>query len=421
MSNDTYQKSCAAGRSVLISGASIGGPVLAYWLHRYGFAVTIIEKAGAVRGGGYPIDVRGNALEVTDRMGLTEFLERAHIDMRLLSFVDDKGTPMVSVRPERITGGRIGRDVELPRGVLTTLLYELTRHDVTYRFNSSIDSMTETESGVDVIFNDGSDGHFDVVVGADGLHSNTRKMVFGPENVFDRNIGFCFAGFSVPNTFGLNHEGVISNRPGKMVTLFAPATSEPVHILFNTAHAGLAPDQARNPAYQRKLITDAFSDWGWLVPELLRALAVADDLYFDEIKQIKMPQYATGRVALVGDAGYAPSFLTGTGTSLAIVGAYVLAGELALQSDHRAAFAAYEHVMRPFVAANHALLEDGLAAIIPPTQAAIDQRNLMLATISEPPMGPAMTRTSERSKLGEGRAEYCMVDLSGYLGITANA
>ncbi len=410
MSTALSQKSHANGRSVLISGASIAGPALAYWLHRYGFAVTIIERAGAVRGGGYPIDLRGNAMEVADRMGLSAPLEEAHIDSRLVTFVDDSGKPMVSVRPEVITGGRIGRDVELPRGRLTTLLYELTRNTVSYRFNSSIAALTETEHGVDVSFDDGTHGRFDLVIGADGLHSNTRKLVFGPEHLFDRNIGFCFAGFELPNTFGISHEGVIANRPGQMVTLYAPGNSERVHVFFNLAHPPLTSEQGRDQVYQRKLVTEAFADWGWLVPDLLRALAVADDLYFDEIKQIKMPQYSQGRIALVGDAAYAPSFLTGTGTSLGLVGAYVLASELALHADHGAAFAAYERVVRPFVAANHGILEEGLASIIPLTHEAIDQRNRALTTAAA---------TSAEAPSAAGRIEHSMLDLSGYLSISA--
>jgi 2-polyprenyl-6-methoxyphenol hydroxylase-like FAD-dependent oxidoreductase len=397
-------------RSILVSGASIAGPALAYWLNRYGFAVTVIEKAGTVRGGGYPIDVRGNAMEVADRMGLAVPLEAAHIDSRLLTFVDDQGRPQVSVIPELITGGRIGRDVELPRGALTTLLYGLTRDTVNYRFNTSIAALTDTDQGVDVRFEDGTHDRFDLVIGADGLHSNTRKLVFGPEHLFDRHIGFCFAGFELPNTFGLVREAVMANRPGQAVTLYAPGASERAHVFFNLANAPLTPEQARDPGYQRQLVTEAFADWGWLVPDLLRALAVADDLYFDEIKQIKMPQYAKGRVVLVGDAAYAPSFLTGTGTSLGLVGAYVLASELALHADHSDAFAAYERVIRPFVAANHGLLEDGLANIIPTTQAAIALRNRTLI---------AAAAAAVQAPPAAGHVEHSMLDLSGYLDIGA--
>jgi len=404
------RKSLANGRSILISGASIAGPTLAFWLHRHGFDVTLIEKASTVRGGGYPIDLRGNAMEVAERMGLSEPLRAAHIDTRRLTFADDRGRAMASIQPELITGGRIGRDVELPRGRLATLLFELTRERIDYRFNSSIASLVENESGVDVAFDDGTYGRFDLVIGTDGLHSNTRKLVFGPEHLFDRNIGFCFAGFEAPNTLGLSHEGLTANRPGQMVALYAPGSSEHVHVFFNLAHAALTSEQLRDPVYQRRLVTDAFADWGWLVPDLLRALAVADDLFFDEIKQIKMPRYSKGRVALAGDAAYAPSFLTGTGTSLAMVGAYVLASELAQHAHHGEAFAAYERVMRPFVAANHANLEKGLATLMPMTQAAIEQRNQALA---EAATQPAKTAP------GTGRAEYSMLDLSGYLGIAA--
>jgi 2-polyprenyl-6-methoxyphenol hydroxylase-like FAD-dependent oxidoreductase len=166
---------------VLVSGASIAGPTLAYWLHRHGFEVTVVEKAAAVRGGGYPIDVRGTALGVVEQMGLLPAARAAHVDSRQITFLGADGAPVAVVEPDAFVGGVEGRDVELPRGTLTDLLYGAVHDDVEFLFENSIARLDDDGNGVDVTFADGGQRRFDLVVGADGLHSRTRALVFGPE------------------------------------------------------------------------------------------------------------------------------------------------------------------------------------------------------------------------------------------------
>lgn len=195
--------------TILVSGASIAGPALAYWLHRRGFTVTVVERAGAVRGGGYPIDVRGTAIEVVDRMGLLPRVRAAHVDSQRLTFLAPDGTPIATVDPEAATGGTHGRDVELRRGDLAGALYDAVRDDVEFVFGDSIASLADHDHGVDVTFHSGRERTFDLVVGADGLHSATRALTFGPEEQFHHYLGYCFAGFTMPNHLDLSHEGVI--------------------------------------------------------------------------------------------------------------------------------------------------------------------------------------------------------------------
>ncbi|MGH8882929.1 MAG: FAD-dependent monooxygenase, partial [Stackebrandtia sp.] len=202
-------------RKVLISGASIAGPALAFWLNRYGFAVTVVEKAGALRDGGYPIDVRGTALDVVRRMGILPRLRDAHIDLRRLTFLDGDGSEVASVSPHTLTGGVAGQDLEVRRGDLTGALYTAVRDDVEFLFNDSIDTLDQSGHGVDVTFRGGSRRTFDMVFGADGLHSRTREFLFGPEEQFHRYLGYCFAGFTMRNTFGLFRETVMWNAPGR--------------------------------------------------------------------------------------------------------------------------------------------------------------------------------------------------------------
>jgi 2-polyprenyl-6-methoxyphenol hydroxylase-like FAD-dependent oxidoreductase len=398
------KKTQANGRSVLISGASIAGPTLAYWLHSYGFRVAVFEKSAAIRKGGYAIDVRGDAVEVSERMGIGEALKAAALGPRTLHFVDQTGENHISILSDLLTGARVGRDIELPRGALTAAIYALTRDAVDYRFNAFITRLTDGSEGVDVTFGDGATERFDLVIGADGLHSNVRSLVFGAESQFDYNTGYCFAGFDVPNTLGLRNEALVANRPGQLLTIVAAGENQQLNVFFNMIHPPITRTEGDSPEFQKRLIRESFAGWGWLGPKMLDAMDRADDLYFDEIKQIRMPAYSKGRVVLVGDAAYAPSFLTGQGSSMAIVGAYVLASELALNADHPNAYAAYDRIMRPFVLANQARLKEGESAMTPKTQAGIDARNAWLAALTEAP--PA-----------EGRPEHSMVDLSPYLKI----
>jgi 2-polyprenyl-6-methoxyphenol hydroxylase-like FAD-dependent oxidoreductase len=378
MSNRPVGKS----HSVLISGASIAGPTLAYWLDRYGFDVTVVERGAAVRSGGYPIDIRGTAMEVVERMGLRPQVEAAHIASRDLTFVDALGKTIGSIPIYDVTVNEAGQDVELSRGELTRLLYGLTKDStVRYRFKDSIEALEDDGSGVHVRFANGERQRYDVVVGADGIHSGTRRLAFGPEEPFSHYLGSTFNVFSMPNDLGLSHGAIVYAEPGRAVALLAvrdsPQLFAMMTFLTETAPFGAHPDKAA----QIRRTSAVFANDGWEVPRLLDALRHADDLYFDSVSQIRMPCWSRGRVSLVGDAAFAPSFRSGQGTSLALVGAYVLAGELATHDDPADAFASYERIARPFVEANQALASaDNGSLLIPRTQQDLDARNRALAT-----------------------------------------
>jgi 2-polyprenyl-6-methoxyphenol hydroxylase-like FAD-dependent oxidoreductase len=370
-------------RSVLISGASIAGPALAYWLDRYGFEVTVVERAPAVRSGGYPIDVRGTAIEAVERMGLLPRLQAAHIGARELQFVDAQGRVIGSIPFYQLINDE-SRDVELPRGTLTMLLYDLTRErPVRYRFGDSIEALEDDGSGVEIRFSSGERQRYDLVIGADGLHSRTRRLAFGPEQPFNHHLGACFNIFSMPNDTGLSHGAVIYSEPGRTAGMLAVRDSREVFaFLMFTGDA--PPPGARTDAEEQYRRTAAvFADGGWRVPRLLQAMRRADDLFSDTVSQIRMPAWSSGRVALVGDAAHAPSFRSGQGTSLALVGAYVLAGELASHDDPAAAFSAYERIARPYVEANQALAIGGNGfLLLPRTPQEIEARNRILAALA---------------------------------------
>ncbi|MFE7129827.1 FAD-dependent monooxygenase [Streptomyces sp. NPDC057638] len=408
---DAVRDSRTAPRTVLISGAGVAGTALAYWLDRYGFAVTVVEKAGAPRNGGYPVDIRGTAREVVRRMGILPRLQGAHIELRALTFLEGDGDEVASVDPHLVTGGVAG-DLEVRRGELTEALYTAVRDDVEFVFGDSVATLDQSGHGADVTFHGGGTRTFDMVIGADGLHSRTRASVFGPEEQFHRYLGYRFAGFTLPAPLGRCREVVLWNAPGRAAALYSVGDGDAVHALLTFAHPEPSYEVSRHPQAQRDLVASVFADAGWELPGLLAALRDADDLYADTVGQIRMPRWSRGRVALVGDAAYAPSFLTGQGTSLALVGAYMLAGSLA-DRDHTAGFAAYERTTRAFVTANQDLVREGGAALVPATARDLERRNARLRGLGARPATagtaahaaltlPEFTSASDAGSAGRG-------------------
>lgn len=349
--------------TVLVSGAGIAGTATAYWLHRHGFSVTVVERAPELRTGGYKIDVRGAAVDVVDRMGILAEVGRAGTDMRGASFVNSAGKRVATMDAE-LFGGRSGGDVEIMRGDLNRILFDRTEGDVEYLFDDSITSVTDGADGVRVRFERSPARTFDLVVGADGLHSTTRALVFGEQSRLIHDLGHHVAIFSVPNHLDLDGWELTYPRPGRTAMMYGTRHDMDATAMFLFASPPLDYDR-HDPAQQQKLLADAFAGEGWEVPRLLGSMATAPDFYFDSLSQIRMDHWSTGRAVLVGDAAYGASPASGQGTSLALVGAYVLAGELSAASgDHRTAFHRYQHEMRAFVVQNQDLAPNNLKGMV---------------------------------------------------------
>jgi 2-polyprenyl-6-methoxyphenol hydroxylase-like FAD-dependent oxidoreductase len=350
--------------SILISGASIAGPALAYWLDRYGFDVTVVERWNGVRPGGQAIDVRGPALDVAERMGVLDALRARSTGMRGMSMVDGDGNEVYRSTERTVSGGDLASpDVELLRDDLARIITEASGDGIEYLFDDSIAGLEQDGGGVRVAFDSGLERSFDLVVGADGLHSNTRRLVFGPTERFITHLGTGMAVFTVPNFLGLERWQVMHQMPdgglrGGMVMSVRDDTEARAYLMFDAE--GLEYDH-RDLEGQRKIVARELAGDSWVMPKLLELMWTAPDFHFDSAAQIHLDAWSKGRVALLGDAGYCGSPLSGQGTSMAMVGGYVLAGELkAAGGDHIRAFAAYEKELRPYVAANQQMAIDNM-------------------------------------------------------------
>ncbi len=276
-------------------------------------------------------------------------------------------------------------------------MYAATKDTTDYKFNDSIAAPEEHADGVDVTFVNGDTVTYDIVIGADGLHSNIRSLVFGRESQFERYIGFCFAGFTMPNTFGLDRGALAYTLPGKNAVIYATNDGGPVYAFLVFKYPTSPFRKSLTDADKRDLTARMFEGVdGWIVPQMVEAMRKADDLFFDSVSQIYMPAWSKGRVVLAGDAAHATSFMSGQGSSMALAGAYVLAGEIATKADYSSAFEAYEKLVRPFVEMNQALVDEGKRIMIPDSQAEIDARNEMLRTMAAEAGGKVARKDGSR-------------------------
>ncbi len=322
---------------LLISGAGIAGPALAYWLKGRGFEITVVERAPALREGGQAVDFRGPVhKEVLERMGLWEPIHQRKTNGSDLVLLDRAGDTFAKLPAVMMSG-----DVEILRGDLSQLLVNLVGDGATFRFGDHVTALTQDEQGVNVEFHRAKPERFDLVIGADGLHSGVRALTFGAESLFLKHHGYRLATFSLPNVLKLNGTALTYTVPGRSLMV----THERAQLIFTGAPLG---DERSDPAKLRQSIRDAYADVGWETPRILAELDRATDLYVDEISTVELDTFFKGRVALLGDAA-AGGTLGGQGTPLAIVGAYVLAEELlAARGDHGQAFANYQQLLMPY-------------------------------------------------------------------------
>lgn len=335
-------------QKVLVTGASIAGPALAFWLARQGMDVTVVEKARAFRDGGQTIDVRGAGRIVVQRMGLEDAIRANTTQEQGIAFVDHNNRTKAFIGVKAFEGEGPIAELEILRGELAKLLIQHSQDRVIYRFGDSIKAIEDDGEQVHVCFEQSGTHTYDLVIVAEGIGSTTRNLVFGNE-VERRSLNLYTAYFTVPRH---SSDGQIMrwhNLPGGRCVCLRPDNlgTTRAFLSFQQAPSGY---EKLTRVKQISLLKEVFAKAGWEVPRVLAGLEDAADLYLDAVGQVKMPRWSKGRIAVVGDAAYCASPISGMGTSLGLCGAYVLAGELGRHADHTQAFAAYEKRMRPYVA-----------------------------------------------------------------------
>ena len=360
-----------AGRgSVLICGASVAGPTLAYWLHRYGFRPTVVERTSALRRGwgGHAVDLFGPAVEVAERMGILPQILDARTRTERICFLRPGRSP-VDVDFARLVAGVSDRHVEIMRGELAAILHDATRSDVEYVFGDSIRTLAQDEGGVEVTFEHGAARRFDLVVGADGLHSTVRRLTFGDDSRFRRYIGGYLAVYTVPNHLQLQGRMLTYLTPGKLAATYPVRQTGQARAAFLFRRHQEFDYDHRDLDHQRRLLHEVFAADGWEVPRLLAGMNNADDFYFDSISQIVMDHWSDRRITLVGDAAYSPGPAVGGGTSIAMIGAYLLADALRHAGATRTqAFDRYEQRMRELVTRSRRIGPTTMKTLIPATE-----------------------------------------------------
>jgi len=370
-------------RRVLISGAGIAGPALAFWLKAGGFEPTLIEKAPSLRSGGYVIDFWGHGYDLAESMGLLPAIDRAGYHIKELRIVNDDGNKLAGFGTSvfrELTGGRY---ITLPRSELSRLLFEKIERSSEVMFDTEVESLDQDANGVSVQLSHGAIRRFDLVIGADGLHSRVRELAFGPLARFERRLGYVVAAFEAPRYRPRDEDiYLMYGQPGRML---GRVSLRDDRTLFLFVFAGVPDPFPATQDAQKAVIRERYADVTWEVPAILAELDRAGDIYFDRVSQVRMPHWSQGRVALLGDAAFCVSLLAGQGSALAMISAYVLAGELAKAGGtHPSAFAAYEALLRSYIERKQAAAERFASAFAPRTRWGLTFRNLVINAFAIP-------------------------------------
>ncbi len=372
-------------RKILICGSGIAGPTLAYWLLQYGFEPTLVERAPSLREGGYIIDFWGRGFDVAEKMGLLKELKARGYAIDELRLVNERGERIGGLGARAFQGMLGKRYLSVLRSDLARLIYESLRGRVRTIFDDTVTAIQQNDDDAQVSFKRSPPESFALVIGAGGLHSPVRELVFGPQDHYEKYLGYYAASFAVdgyprrdPNAY------VAYAAPGRQVSRYSLRGDRTVFFLVFSEAAKLA-GKPHDLSAQKQILRDVFGQDGWECPNILKTLDSVSDLYFDSVSQIRMEGWSRKRVALIGDACFCPSLLAGQGSALAMTAAYILAGELKREDgDYETAFRNYENLLWPIITRKQRAAERFSGSFAPRTRFGIFVRNKMTRLMSLP-------------------------------------
>lgn len=381
-------------RKILVSGASIAGLTLAYWLNRYGFEVTVIERADELRLGGQNIDVKGPALEIVRKMKLEEKIRAANTTEVGIRFVNTQDKVLAEFpKGEALS---MTQELEILRGDLVRIFFDEVRNNTRFLFGDQISTLQEQHDKVQVTFQHNPPATFEFVLIAEGIGSRTRQLVFGKEVGF-KYLGIYTSYFTVPKASTDSRWARWCNATGGIVFLLRPDNygSTRASIFFRSPERGY---EKLSVAEQKQLLIDRIQHVGWEALRLMEAIRQTEDLYLERLSQIKLPRWSKGRVAITGDAAYCVTPIGGRGTDLAISGAYLLAGELYHNTDFATAFDTYERRLRPLVRKVQKLPPGVPRLVYPSSKLGVTILNKFFALLGSKPLKLVMKMFGSRNK-----------------------
>ncbi len=371
--------------AVLISGIGIGGPTLAYWLSVYGIKSTLVERAPELRTGGYALDFWGLGFDIAERMGILPELRRDGYNIKKLRIVNAQGRRVGGFNVDNFRKAARGRYVTIARSDLARDIYGKIEGKCETIFGDSITGLDQRGNGVDVTFEHAPSRRIDLVIGADGLHSAVRKLTFGSEDQFEQFLGYSVAAFEVDG-YPHRDEDIYLNYsvPGKQVGRLTLRNDRTLFLFVFADELGHLTD-LHDLAAKKEALRSHFGGLGWECPQILEAMDSCAELYFDPVSQIRMQSWSKGRIGLVGDAAFCTSLLAGQGSALAMIAAYVLAGELGTNgSSPEEAFQRYERRLHAFMLGKQEAAEKFAGSFTPRTRWGLFVRNQVTKAFALP-------------------------------------
>jgi len=386
-------------REILISGAGIAGTTLAFWLKKFGFNPTIVERSPKLREGGYAIDFWGAGYDVAERMGILSELNKVDLKISELTFVDAKNNRKGGLNYAQLVKQMNNRAFTLLRSDLAKVIYSFLDKDIEMIFGDSISKIESQTDEVTVTFQRGNKRNFDLVIGADGLHSNVRNLVFGGEEQFEKYYGYYTSSFTIEDDKYKNKEFQMYNVPSKQAAIYSTNENKATTFFIFASPQKLSLPQ-HDVETQKQILKNEFENIGWKCGDMISKMDSTSDFYFDVVSQIQMDRWSKDRVTLVGDACDCPSLLSGQGSTLAMVGAYILAGELKeANGDYKIAFDRYQKIFKPFIDDKQKLAQNFAKSFVPKSKFGIWTRNVVVNLMSIPFVSKFFVKQFSDSKL----------------------